>query len=172
MQDVMRDYNDQCEPLKIAKAEITRLKNYGCTLKGQLQREREEHDGARERQEVKVSLLVEEIEKMMRKHNELMQTHKATLEKNQDLTKQLGEKEKQIEELESDKERFAVKKCKLLEKEAQLRKLSDIHYNSTLELDHALQVVLESKKVSEDFKKKIKEVKVEIEMRKNATWPL
>ena len=64
---------------------------------------------------------------------------------------------------------MAVKKCKELE--ARVRKLSDIHYDTTLELDHAFEVILDSKEVSEEFKKEVSVLKVEVEKRKNATWP-
>ena len=181
LEDLMREYNNQCEQLKNAKAEIVRLETYSCTVKGQLSREREEHDGREKQLSLSVNQLVAEIERMKLKSNNLQkenltlrQTHS---EQSRELKEVVSEKEKRVNELESEnaeiaeRERAAVKKCKLLEKSARVRNLSDIHYDTTLELDHAFQVVLNNKKVSEEFKKKVRVLKVEIEGRKNATWP-
>ncbi|CAI8024202.1 hypothetical protein GBAR_LOCUS14076 [Geodia barretti] len=158
LQDLMREYENQYDHLKNAKAEVARLERYSCCLKHQLKQEREESDG-KQKQNATVSQLVADLETMKLKCD----------------TRQTGLKV-HIEKLESEKEeiaereRVAVKKCKLLEQEAsRVRKLSDIHYGTTLELDHAFQVILDSKIVSEEFKKIVSVLKVEVEKRKDAT---
>ena len=178
LQDLMREYENLCEHLKNAKAEIARLERYSCSFKHQLRQEREESDGKHEQLKVTVSRLVADLEMMQLKCDTLQtenDQHTAALEQNKELKEVLNEKEVHIEKLKSEnekiaeRERVAVKKCKLLEQEARVRTLSDIHYDTTLELDHAFQVILDSKKVSEEFKKKVSVLKVEVERRKNST---
>ena len=151
-------------------------------MKHQLRQEREESDGKHEQLKVTVSRLVADLE-MMRLKCDTLQTENdqlrlrktAASEQNRELKEDLSEKDVHIEKLKSEnekiaeRERVAVKKCKELE--ARVRKLSDIHYDTTLELDHAFQVILDSKEVSEEFKKEVSVLKVEVEKIKNATWP-
>ena len=43
--------------------------------------------------------------------------------------------------------------------------------DTTLQLDYALQSVLDKEGVDKEFKKKVRELKKEVEERKNSTWP-
>ena len=181
LHDLVRDYRDQSEQLRIAKESIARSDKYSCDLKTQLAREREESDGAARQQESKVALLVSELEKMelensRLKTNEhkLKKGYRSTLEQNRQLKADIAEKERIIEEMEMERaqrERIAVENSTLLEEQDRVRKLCLKHYDATLELEYEFTVVLDDKKVKEEFKKKVRELKKEVEGRKNATWP-
>ena len=81
------------------------------------------------------------------------------------------------ETLKSEKEAAlqraaAVEKCPhLKEQRTRVRRLSEEHYDTTLQLDYAFQSVLDKEGVDEEFKKKVSELKKEVEERKNSTWP-
>ena len=164
LKDLMHDFTDQSEQFEILKADRDRLQRKSCSLKKQLHEEREEYDGVLKHLE-KTKI---ENGKLRAKNTELTNTHRATSEQNKIMKEELERMKSEREEI-LQREEEAVAKCELLEK--QFREFSSKHYDTMLQLDYEFQAVLDDKRVAEGFKKKIKELKNEVERRKNATWP-
>ena len=174
LEDLMLKMDDQCEQLEIANKNVARLEKYKVVLLKQLKKERVEYDGLLNDERSAMADLVMEIKRMELEHKEQMEQEQQKCRAALEQTKALKEEN---ETLKSEKEAAlqraaAVEKCPhLKEQRTRVRRLSEEHYDTTLQLDYALQSVLDKEEVKKEFKKKVRELKKEVEERKNSTWP-
>ena len=186
--DVMREYTNLWEEFENARIHQESEQDYFRREKARLRRAYNEVDKARkcEREEFEKVLkeerqgrendvrgLIHELEKLRLEKNEIEQKGRATAEKNEALKEDLRQLESTMKEMQNHEpiQKEASEKCKGL-KNVILKKLCTQMYDTTLHLDHELQSVLDNTAVHDEmFKERVRELKTEVEKRKNATWP-
>ena len=151
LQDLMLELTDQCHKLNIANARIARLENLNSVLTDQRTTNRKVHD--QELDALRADM------KQMKLEQDRRQA--AAVKQNKIL-------KEEVERLKLEKEAVLQReKAKHLEEHSELtqhvRKLSEKHYDTVEQLDSALEAVLNDERVKEEFKKKVKELKKEVE---------
>ena len=145
--------------------ENSRLQKSKCKIKTTLDKEREE------RKET-VGQLRAENEKLRYKNRELMQLATDQVDGLKEMSKEntilkdtVGEKEKEMKQMKHKMEEQTAS-------QEVWKELCGQIYDTTLQVDYKLRSLLENKSITEtSFKEKLREMKTEIEERKNATWP-
>ena len=140
--------------LELANKQIDLFKSRVCDLTKQQEKDREEHKS-------EIAEMLKRMEGMQLECRANTEQRKALKEENETLRKE-------HETLKEAQQRAAaVEKCEEFEERKTLvRRLSEEHYDTTQQLDYALQSVLDKKGVDEEFKKKVRELKKEVEERK------
>ena len=145
-----------CELERIRHSELEKnlFKSRVCDLTKQQEKDREE-------QKSEIAEMLKRMEGMQLECRANTEQRKALKEENETLRKE-------NETLKEAQQRAAaVEKCEEFEERKTLvRRLSEEHYGTTLQLDYALQSVLDKEEVDEEFKKKVRELKKEVEERK------
>ena len=161
--DLTRKYNSLSQKYDNMKTyyenEVGRLNREKDELETALDTEREECDTELEDTKEEMRSLIQEMERLWFENEEIKQKERATGEKNAALAAELKEKEEEIKTQREQMKRCTCKICLEM-------------YDTTLELHHTLQTVLDDKAVhDESFRERMKELKAEVEEKKNATWP-
>ena len=155
--------------LELANKQRDLFKSRVCDLTKHQEKDREEHES-------EIAEMLKRIEGMQLECRANTEQCKALKEENETLRKENETLRKENETLKKENETTlkeaqqraaAVEKCEEFEeRKTRVRRLSEEYYDTMLQLDYALQSVLDKEGVDEEFKKKMRELKKEVEERK------